>query len=375
VTVATIIIGFLYFILILWFIIGIKKVPLLQANRGNVSTHFSIIIPFRNESKHLPELLASINALNYPKTMFEVLLIDDDSNDDSIEIITEFITSNSHLSLSILPNERQSKSPKKDAITTAIKHAKHHWIITTDADCIVPPKWLLSIDTLIQEKQPECIAGPVTYIRNNRFLNAFQLLDFHSLQGVTIGAFGQQQPFLCNGANLAYKKDAFYSVNGFSENNTIASGDDIFLMEKIIKQIPKKVHYLKSEDAIVHTNAQNTWSKLTHQRVRWAAKTSAYNNFIGKFTALTVILTNTCLVFFFIGFVTTLLSFKFFSFLMLIKLIIDFFILYKMALFFRQKDQLKYFLQSSFLYPFFSMYVAFKSIFFDYEWKGRKFNK
>ena len=60
---------------------------------------------------------------------------------------------------------------------------------------------------------------------------------------------------------------------------------------------------------------------------------------------------------------------------MLIKLIIDFLILYKAASFFKQKNQLKYYFFSSFLYPFFSLYVASKSLFSNYEWKGRKFSK
>ncbi|NAS32216.1 glycosyltransferase [Flavobacteriaceae bacterium R38] len=366
-------IGFLYGSLIFWFLLGMKKIELFESKGLKAITKFSIIVPFRNEAEHLPALLDAINTIDYPESMFEVLFIDDDSNDNSVTIIEHFINANTNLNLFILPNQRQSNSPKKDAITTAIDRTKNDWIITTDADCILPPKWLHLLDERIQSKQPELIAGPVTYLSEHKFLNQFQLLDLHSLQGITIGAFGWKRPFLCNGANLAYKKEAFYDANGFSENDTIASGDDIFLMEKIVKLYPEKVDYLKSQEAIVYTNSQPDWNSLIHQRIRWAAKASAYNNSIGKTTALIVLLINLYLVVSFIGAITLLIPFSFFVFLMGFKLIIDFPILYKTASFFKQKNQLKYYLQSSLLYPFFSFYVAIRSFFFGYKWKDRKF--
>ena len=64
-----------------------------------------------------------------------------------------------------------------------------------------------------------------------------------SLQGSTVGGFGIGHPFLCNGANLAYKKHHFIQLNGFKGNDTIASGDDIFLFEKFIHAFPRQVHF------------------------------------------------------------------------------------------------------------------------------------
>ena len=77
------------------------------------------------------------------------------------------------------------------------------------------------------------MVGPVSYnILKHSFLENFQLLDFLSLQAATLGGFGIKKPFLCNGANLAYKKTVFTKLNGFQGNENIASGDDIFLFEK-----------------------------------------------------------------------------------------------------------------------------------------------
>ena len=78
------------------------------------------------------------------------------------------------------------------------------------------------------------IVAPVSLESNTTFLQQFQLIDFLSMQGATIGGFGIQQPFMANGANLAYQKELFIKLNGFENNNTIASGDDVFLLENFM---------------------------------------------------------------------------------------------------------------------------------------------
>ena len=227
--------------------------------------------------------------------MFEVILVDDDSEDESVELIMGFLA-NARNDISIINNQRKTNAPKKDAITTAINLAKHDWIVTTDADCTLPQFWLNSFDEFIQDSKAKCIVGPVKYHVTDGFLNAFQTLDFLSLQGATIGGFGINKPFLCNGANFAYEKALFFELKGFEGNSNMASGDDIFLLEKVTKTHPNSLHYLKCIDAIVNTQPQKSWGNLFSQRLRWAAKTSAYKNTFGKLTGITVFLMNAFVV-------------------------------------------------------------------------------
>ncbi len=361
--------------LIFWLLLGIQKVKTFNPKNLKEKTFFSIVIPFRNEATSLPDLLNSIHKIDYPYPLFEVLLIDDDSIDSSLQIINNFKSKHLNIDLQIIKNNRTSKSPKKDAITTAIKKVKNEWIVTTDADCVLPIKWLKLFDEYIQANLPEFIVAPVTYTSKNNFLNAFQLLDIHSLQGLTIGTFGQNRPFLCNGANLAYRKDVFKKINGFSGNDFIASGDDVFLLEKVMKYAPKKVFYLKNNDVVVTTKAQISWYGLIQQRIRWAAKTPAYKNYSSKGIAILVLLINLSIIAYTIGFIFLKESYLYALVLIISKLIIDFLLLHKVARFFNQKKQLNFYLLSSLLYPYFSTYVAIKSLFFNYQWKGRTFNR
>ena len=156
----------LYCSLLIAFIMGFDKVELFKPPKSIAKTKFSVIIPFRNEVENLNDLLYSISLLNYPKELFEILLVDDDSKDDSVHLIKNFTTKNDKLNIKIITNNSRTNSPKKDAIQTAILQANFDWIITTDADSIVPENWLKIFDAYIQKHETKLIAAPVTYVAN-----------------------------------------------------------------------------------------------------------------------------------------------------------------------------------------------------------------
>ncbi len=368
-------ISLLYVSLIMAFIFGMNKNKVVKNKNIIPENRFSIVIPFRNEARNLPNLLNSLSALNYPSELFEILLVNDDSQDNFNPIIAAFSKQNPTLNLGLIQNVRKTNSPKKDAINTAINVSNFEWIVTTDADCLVPKLWLQLFNQFIEEDKPVFISSPVKFIAQNSFLFYFQHLNFTSLMGSTIGGFGIEKPFMCNGANLCYRKATFLVLNGFDNNTNIASGDDIFLMEKMLKAYPKKVKFLKSHENIVETNAENSWKLFINQQIRWASKSASYTSFFAKYVGIVVFLENlTVLV---LGILAILFP-KFWIYFMLIfttKIIVDFMLIAKTSLFLKSTKSLKYYLPVSLLYPFFIVFTGCLSTFKNYEWKGRSFKK
>ena len=203
-------------------------------------------------------------------------MIDDFSEDDTAAIVQQFST----VRLIQLKDVIKEKinSYKKKAIETGIELATGDYIVTTDADCTVPPNWLRNFAWMIEQQQSEFIAAPVAMNEESSFIKLFQSLDFLSLQGITAASVGAGFHSMCNGANLCYSKRAFAAVDGFKDVDHIASGDDMLLMHKIQKQFPGKIAYCNSAESIVFTNPVETIGEFFRQRIRWASKADKYDD-------------------------------------------------------------------------------------------------
>lgn len=363
-----------YFICMVAFILGFKKTKVFSSERILSKTRFSVIIPFRNEAENLPSLLKTIAKLNYPFELFEIIFVNDASEDNS-EAITAAAIEKSKFSIKLIQNKRVSNSPKKDAIQEAIKNSNFEWIITTDADCELPKNWLNVFDSYIQQNDSIMVCGPVIYKSNGSFIDNFQKLDGFSLQSITIGSFGLNIPLLNNGANLAYRKDAFLKVNGFSGNDHIASGDDIFLLEKMKKHFPDRVHFLKTPDVIVSTKPQPSWRNVINQRIRWASKTSKQKNTTSILLGILVFLVNFSVLIIPAFMVFDFENILFYTSLFFFKIITDYLVVRQTALFFDEKIAFWKFLWQPFVYSFIVLAVVLGSFGGNYSWKGRTYEK
>mgnify|MGYP001215373094 CR=1 FL=1 len=360
------IIGLIYSFLIGSFYYGFEKKTCLKLKNQHPENSFSILIAFRNEETNLPELLDSLKNLNYPTNRFEIIFIDDHSEDNSVKIIESFLAQNSSIKIQIVANK---KTGKKAAISLGIKSATFDWILTTDADCKVPRLWLCTFDSLMQEKDYLFIAGPVAFNATRSFLHEFQDIDFLSLQGSTIGSFSLGKPFMCNAANSGFHKETFLKLHGFYGNENIASGDDVFLLEKMNQQHPTKIGFLNTKEAIVETKPQNNWKELIHQRMRWAAKATAYNNYFGILIGIIVFSSNILLG------ILAVLNIEYAVCFFICKTILDYLLIRRTAEFFSKKIDLISYLSTSLLYPIFSVFIFLSTLVFKFEWKGRLMKK
>lgn len=362
----------IYVVLILQLAFGFDKVKTFERTHEEPKTTFSIVVPFRNEEKNLGKLLQSISNLSYPKELFEVIMIDDFSEDNSERVYIKWRMENGLIETTLLENLRLSNSPKKDAISRAIPIVKSEWIITTDADCIVNKNWLRTLDNFIQKNTTEMVVGAVVYKTKNNWFHHFQQLDLLSLQGTTIGSFGIGKPFMCNGANFAYTKKFFNELGGFGGINNQASGDDVLLLQKALLEDRSKVHYLKHAEIIVKTKPENDLYAFFMQHVRWASKTTSYKNTYAKLLAVVVLLMNLSLVLSFGFWIMGKIGIWNVTIAFLLKYVVDYILLYKTNIYL-QKNKTLLPVASSILYPVYSVCVGIYSLFGNFNWKGRKY--
>lgn len=331
------------------------------------NSSFSVIIPARNEEASIASLIQSLKEQAYPHELFEIIVIDDHSTDDTAGVVKRF----DGVRL-IQLEEDNINSYKKKAIETGIASSKNEWIVCTDADCLPPKKWLETIAAFKKERDPVFIAAPVVFKNNHSLLEIFQSLDFLVLQGITAVSVHRSLMSLCNGANLAYKRRVFDEVNGFSGIDKIASGDDMLLMHKIRKKYPGSVHYLKSKSAIVISEPQKTWKNFFDQRIRWASKAGHYDDKrILPVLVLVYIFNLSFLVLLIAGF----WNYHYWIYtacFWVIKTIIEFPFVHSVSSFFGKRSLMKYFFFLQPLHIFYTILAGLFGQFGKYEWKGRK---
>ncbi len=328
----------------------------------------SVVIPARNEAANITALLHSLSLQSYPQTHFEVIVVDDFSTDDTALIVKERSSSNVRL---IQPNLAPLASSKKAAIEAAVQCAKGELIVATDADCIVPPGWLTTINDFYISTGAVFIAAPVKFTYTRSILQIFQALDFMVLQGITGAAVSGSFHSMCNGANLAYTKAVFEEVDGFKGIDQVASGDDMLLMHKVWQQYPKKVQYLKSQQAVVQTSSMISWKAFFQQRIRWASKTMHYQDkrvfavlvFVYAFNVLFLVLLAA-------GFFSTT-YWKAALLYWIVKTGIELPFLYAVSKFYQEKQLLRYFFFFQPLHMLYTASVGLLSQLGKYEWKGR----
>lgn len=344
--------------------------PLPASHLSTTFTHFSIVIPARNESANIKACIDSILAQNYPINCFEVIVIDDFSEDDTAFIVSSMQALHENvrlLKLSDFFKQEEIQSFKKKAIEKAVVHAKGDWIITTDADCIVPPNWLSLYHQYIIKESPVFVAAPVMFIPEKTVLNTFQVLDFLALQGITAAAVGAGKHSMSNGANLAFEKSAFIAVGGYQGVDQIASGDDMFLMHKMKKTLSNRIGYLFHPDAIVLTKAMPNWKDLIMQRIRWSSKARFYDDESIFWVLLLVYLYN-------FVFLILLLSgqYQLLCISLAFKTFFELYFLDSVSRFFKLQPSLQYFILFQPLHIAYTIIAGLFGQVKTYTWKGRR---
>ncbi len=343
------------------------------------TTKISILIPARNEELPIVECLRSLEQQTYPRDLFEIIVLDDHSTDGTAAAVTAFANGRlrvSCLRMAEVSQPEQLIAHKKFAIEYGVRVSTGELIVTTDADCSFHPHWLSALASCYEEKGAKFIAAPVRIVSRKRsLLSIFQTLDFIALQGITGAAIYNGFHSMCNGANLAYSKEAFYAVDGFRSIDKIPSGDDMFLMHKIRLRYPEKIVFLKSREAIVTTRAETTWKGFVHQRTRWASKADQYDDRRIFWVLLLVYLLNVLFIALPLGAFWNFWWLWLFLILLVVKTLVEYPFVSAVAAFFGQRSLMVYFAPLQPFHILYTVVIGWLGQFGSYQWKGRKISK
>lgn len=353
----------LYLICIAAFTFGLfnLKERFHSINKNNL-VKVSVLIAARNEEKNIEKLLESLKKQSFPKELFEVIIVNDHSTDNTDEIINDFINKNKELDVKLLKAEKKGK---KHAISQALHSAINELVIVTDADCVLNDLWIESIVGFYQEEKCKMILAPVLLSPAENLFEKMQVLEHLSLIGSTAGSASIGFPVMCNGANMAYERKAALEVEKFRKDFDIPSGDDMFLLEQFVKRYGhNNVKFLLSKSAVVKTKTCKTIKDFFRQRRRWVSKTKSYTSWKVIVTALIVLFFNLSIISLLVSafFVPALWSI--YILLTLLKFFIDFPLLKNITNFMNQGSLLKWVLPLEIIYPFYAVFTALSGTIF-----------
>ncbi len=370
----------IYFILIIIYSFGWYYTSVFKHEKNAIAnTKISVIIVARNEAENIAACLESLRKQTYSKENFEVIVIDDYSEDNTYEIAKEIISQTNTpiaiggkiIKLENLVSEEKISSYKKQAITKGIEMATGDLIVTLDADCVTNENWLATIAQFYEAYHPKMIVMPVRFKEGGTPLQIFQQMDLASLIGITAGSLYWNFPVMANGANLAYERKVFQQVNGFEGNEQMPGGDDIMLLLKIKKHHAEKILFLKNENVIVTTNTINTLEAFYHQRLRWISKSGKFGDW--KITAvLTLSYCFNVIVIagLFIG------GFKIFTIsllLIILKWLIEYYLVSSTAKFLKHHFSVFNYVWCNIAHQLYVILFGLLGTVIRYEWKGRKY--
>lgn len=372
-TLIFIVLAIFYFGFLSQILFGLNRIKKINCN-GDEKPFVSIIVPFRNESEVIVRCLKSLEAQTYPKEKYEILFIDDFSDDDSVRKLnsTKLLENTRILSV---PIDYQKLSPKKRSIKFGIEKAKGEIIFTTDADCTHPKEWIGKMVSAFDENTG-FISGPVKFSESEMLFEKIQQLEFGGLVLTGAGLIGAGKPTICNAANIAFKKSAFNFVGGYEDNQHLASGDDEFLMQKIAKSNKFRVKFLFDENVVVETNPNKTLNGFIQQRKRWASKGLFYNDKTLIFKLIIIYLFFLSLPLqFFLGLFLNVLFIYSFAVFVLIKMVLEYFILRQGIKLLYDKMEFSVFVLSEILHIPYIIFAGLAGTFGNFEWKGRELKR
>ncbi|MBL7924528.1 MAG: glycosyltransferase [Bacteroidia bacterium] len=338
---------------------------------GEELPRVSVIVPVRNESGNLPDFLSRLASQEYPAGRIEWIFVDDHSEDDTVQLLSAY----SAVPVKLIRLEPADGEGKKAALEKGIRAAAGEWILTTDADCILPFNWVHTLMNAARNSAADMICGTVKVTSGGGFLHDFQAMETAVLQLSGAASLQAGHPLLNTGASLAFRKASWEQVEGYSKHRHLASGDDTFLMLAFHQQQKGSVKPCTQPAAMAETRPHQDWTSVVRQRLRWNGKVKHYP--LGYIHAVGLLVLSAAISF------LVLLFLSFFGdgslFDLILVFVLRFYAEYAILQEWEDRSRQKFSLFSifcmSWLYPLFTVFSMVFRPFIRPGWKGRPVNK
>ena len=256
---------------------GSKSVKNENGKNKPSEPNVSVIVPARNEEQNIKRCLDSLEALDYPEDKLEIVIIDDNSDDNTASIVQNYCDRIKHFSLLSLNGSSESAGAKSTGASGKIAALKYGYqetsgdiILQTDADCAVPSGWIKTI-TSIMDKEVGIVGGAIMldeYSKRNSWITRILSLDWLYLLGVGAGANGAGFPLSCFGNNLAVRRTAYEDAGGYDAIPFTFTED--FALFKSITRAGWRSSFSLKNTSVILSRPPDSLRNFINQRLRWA---------------------------------------------------------------------------------------------------------
>ena len=328
----------------------------------------TVVVAARNEEKSIGRCLDSILANDYAG--MEVIVVDDHSDDGTADIVSSIAAKDDRLRLISLSNGIPVLTGKGRAIYEAVQSANTELILSTDADCVVSPNWVRRMaETFVDDTQ--FVAGPVLYEYNRHWFDRWQALEFMGLIAIGAGGIGAGVPNMCNGANLAYRRE-MYLARITEAMLKGAQPSDEALLQLLHADNPAYVRFCADHSATVTTQPVASLPDFMKQRQRWASNGAHYPT-----PSLVAAITGVYLFYllFFLAGIRLLISPEtavVFLIAAVIKMLPEASLLFSSTRYFKRRGLMRWFIPGQLLQVPYVVIIGAAGILFDVSWKNRR---
>ncbi|MHB8338637.1 MAG: glycosyltransferase [Ignavibacteriaceae bacterium] len=233
--------------------------------------NFSIIIAAKNEEKNIPQLISALKQIEYKTDNFEVIIIDDNSTDNTFAVCSELIASmNNYHSYRV---SNKMFPGKKGVLNFGITKAKYSFILITDADCRPSPGWLKDFSGMFN-KGYDFIFGKAPFEAEENIVNKISCFENLRSSILTFSFANIGFPYSATARNFGFKKSSFEKIEGYQNTTETLSGDDDLLLREAIRN-KMKIGTLNESNSFVFSTTKKSLSAYLKQRSRHT-KTSLY---------------------------------------------------------------------------------------------------